>query len=173
MTSLSPTVHSQLSSLRILLLNLGPFRFQYKLVPTPQPPPYIKYPLPDFSLRLISNSVLPSFTPDYSNASLTCMLRGLMKPKMSRALVAQCKESACNARGLGSIPGLGRSPREGKGYPLQYSGLENSMDCIVRGVTKSRTRLSDFHLCWSYLSFLQFASFTISKSPSVVCAFYP
>ena len=96
-----------------------------------------------------------------------------MKPKMSRALVAQCKESACNARGLGSIPGLGRSPREGKGYPLQYSGLENSMDCIVRGVTKSRTRLSDFHLCWSYLSFLQFASFTISKSPSVVCAFYP
>ena len=39
----------------------------------------------------------------------------------------------------------GRSPGEGKGYPLQYSGLENSMDCIVHGVTKSRTRLSDFH----------------------------
>ena len=38
------------------------------------------------------------------------------------------KESACNAGHLGSIPGLGRSPREGKGYPLQYSGLENSMD---------------------------------------------
>ena len=37
---------------------------------------------------------------------------------------------------LGSIPGLGRSPGEGKGYPLQYSGLENSMDCIVYGVTK-------------------------------------
>ena len=43
------------------------------------------------------------------------------------------------------IPGLGRSPGEGKGYPLQYSGLENSMDCIVHGVTKSWTRLSDFH----------------------------
>ena len=42
-------------------------------------------------------------------------------------------------------PGLGRSPGEGKGYPLQYSGLQNSMDCIVHGVTKSRTRLSDFH----------------------------
>ena len=42
-------------------------------------------------------------------------------------------------------PGLGRSPGEGKGYPLQYSGLENSMDCIVHGVTKSQTRLSDFH----------------------------
>ena len=44
-----------------------------------------------------------------------------------------------------SIAGLGRSPGEGKGYPLQYSELENSMDCIVHGVTKSRTRLSDLH----------------------------
>ena len=41
------------------------------------------------------------------------------------------KEFACNVGDLGSIPGLGRSPGEGKGYPLQYSGLENSMDCIV------------------------------------------
>ena len=58
------------------------------------------------------------------------------------------KESPCNVRDLGSIPGLGRSPGEGKCYPLQYSDLENSMDCIVRGVAKSRTRLSDlpFHL---------------------------
>ena len=47
--------------------------------------------------------------------------------------------------GLGSIPGLRRDPGEGKGYPLQYSGLENSMDCIVRGVAKSWTQLSDFH----------------------------
>ena len=46
---------------------------------------------------------------------------------------------------LGLIPGLGGSPGEGKGYSLQYSGLENSMDCIVHGVTKSRTQLSDFH----------------------------
>ena len=55
------------------------------------------------------------------------------------------KESICNAGDLSSIPGLGRSPGEGKGYPLQYSGLENSMDCIVHGVTKSRTWLSNFH----------------------------
>ena len=55
------------------------------------------------------------------------------------------KESTYNARDLASIPGLGRSPGEGKGYLLQYSGLENSMDCIVRGVTKSRTRLRSFH----------------------------
>ena len=55
------------------------------------------------------------------------------------------KESAHNAGDLGSIPGLERSPGEGKGYPLQYSGLENSMDCIDHGVAKSRTRPSDFH----------------------------
>ena len=45
----------------------------------------------------------------------------------------------------GSIPGLGRSPGEGKGCALQYSGLENSVDCTVHGVTKSQTRLRDFH----------------------------
>ena len=45
---------------------------------------------------------------------------------------------------LGSIPGLGQSLGEGKGNPLQYSGLENSMDCVVHGVTKSWTRLSHF-----------------------------
>ena len=45
----------------------------------------------------------------------------------------------------GSIPGLGRSPGEGKGYPPQYCGLQNSVDCIVHGVTKSQTRLNYFH----------------------------
>ena len=55
------------------------------------------------------------------------------------------KESACNVEDLGLIPGLGRSPREGKDYPLQYSGLENSMDFIVHGVAKSQTQLSYFH----------------------------
>ena len=49
------------------------------------------------------------------------------------------KESTCNAGDLGSIPGLRRSPGEGKGSPLQYSGLENSMDYIVHGVVKSQT----------------------------------
>ena len=55
------------------------------------------------------------------------------------------KESACNVGDLGSIPGLGRSSGEGKLYPLQYSGLENSMDCIVHGIAKSQTGLNDFH----------------------------
>ena len=49
-----------------------------------------------------------------------------------------------NMGDLGLIPGLGRSPREGKGYSLQYSDQENSMDCVVHEVAKSRTRLSDF-----------------------------
>ena len=53
------------------------------------------------------------------------------------SLVSAGKESACNAGDLGSIPGLGRSPGEGKGYPLQYSGLENSMDCIVHELPES------------------------------------
>ena len=55
------------------------------------------------------------------------------------------KESAFDAGDMGSIPGLGRSPGEGKSYVLWYSGLENSMDCIVYGASKSRTRLSAFH----------------------------
>ena len=46
---------------------------------------------------------------------------------------------------LGSIPGLGRSPGEGKGYPLQFSGLENSMAYAVHGVAKSQTQRSDFN----------------------------
>ena len=58
------------------------------------------------------------------------------------------KESVCNVRDLGSIPGLGRSPGGGHGNRLQYSCLENSMDrgawwATVHGVTKSQTRLSD------------------------------
>ena len=55
------------------------------------------------------------------------------------------KESTCNEGDMGLIPGLGRSPGEGKGCLLQYSGLENSRDCVVRGVPKSQTQLSDFH----------------------------
>ena len=61
------------------------------------------------------------------------------------------------------IPGLRRSPGEGKFYPLQYSGLENSMDCIVYGVAKSRTPLSDFH----FSGFTD--AFYLSSFPLVIC----
>ena len=49
------------------------------------------------------------------------------------------KESTCNVGDMGSIPRMERSSGEGKGYPLQYSGLENSMKCIVHGVSKRQT----------------------------------
>ena len=62
------------------------------------------------------------------------------------------KESTRNSGDLGSIPGLGRFPGEGNCYPLQYSGLENSMDYTVHGVTKSQTRLSDFHFHFLFSS---------------------
>ena len=64
------------------------------------------------------------------------------------------KESAYSTGDLGSALGLGRSPGEGKGYPLQYFDLENSIDCIVHGVANSWTRLSDFHFLVIYMVFL-------------------
>ena len=67
--------------------------------------------------------------------------------------MAPGKESACNAGDLGLIPGLGRSPGEGKDYLLQYSGLENSMDYIAHGVAKSQTQLTDFHFHFLSLYF--------------------
>ena len=56
------------------------------------------------------------------------------------------KVSACNVEDLGLIPGLGRSPGEGNGNPLQYSCLENYMDCILHRATKSQTWLSNFRI---------------------------
>ena len=65
------------------------------------------------------------------------------------------KVSSCNVGTLGSIPGLGRSPGEGKGYPLQYSGLENSMDCIVPGVTElDTTEWLSLHFTYTFITFL-------------------
>ena len=60
------------------------------------------------------------------------------------------KESACNAGDIGLIPGLGRSPGEGNVYTLQYSGLENSMACIVHRFAKSQTWLSNFDFHFSF-----------------------
>ena len=70
----------------------------------------------------------------------------------------------CGSAGdLGSIPRSGRSPGEGKGYPLQYSGLKNPMDCIVPGVAKSGTQLSDFQLTLGPWPWGFFPSTEISK----------
>ena len=64
----------------------------------------------------------------FSQSSSLCQVYGSEPSQSSFACGSAGKESSCNARDLGSIPRLGRSPGEGKGYPLQYSGLENSMD---------------------------------------------
>jgi len=88
-------------------------------------PEYYRYDFELFSLCLVAR--------DFSLPLYLCLLCG-----------SAGKEPACNAGDLGSIPGLGRSPGEGKGYTLQYSSLENSMDCIVHGVAKSWTQLGDF-----------------------------
>ena len=77
-----------------------------------------------------------------------------LAPSLSCLVALLIKKSACNAGDLGSIPELGRSPGEGNSYPLQYFGLENSMDCKVHGVTKSRTQLNDFHFHFISVSFL-------------------
>ena len=70
--------------------------------------------------------------------------------EMHPSLIAQLlKESACSAGDLGSISELGRPPGEGNGNPLQYSGLENSMDCVVHGVEKSQTRTEQLSLSLS------------------------
>ena len=76
------------------------------------------------------------------------------------------EESACNSEDLGLIPGLGRSPGEGKVYPLQYSGLRNSMGCIVHGIEKSQTQLSNFHVVgkfpFFFFNFFQYNSTEIN-----------
>ena len=81
-----------------------------------------------------------------SHSLLTLLLHLMILIRSSLIILGLAgKASSCNAGDLDLIPGLGRSSGEGKGYPLQYSGLENSMDCIIHGVAKSRTGLSDFH----------------------------
>ena len=67
------------------------------------------------------------------------------------------KESTCNASGLG------RCPREGKGYPSQYSGLENSMDCTVHEVAKSWTPLSIFHFLHFHKDNMNFYPMCLSQ----------
>ena len=83
------------------------------------------------------------------------------------------KESTCIVGDLGLIPGLGRFPREGKGFPLQYSGLENSVNCIVHGVTKSPTRLSNSHshFLWKMPLVIWYELHWICRLPWVVQSF--
>ena len=118
--------------------------------------------LEELPLGLFSLSNLGHFIPPFSLSTWLCPINMLLHPfpgyscnlwtivhiPFSSLLYpfhgSAGRESTCSVGDLGSIPGLGRSPGEGKGYPLQYPGLENCMDCIVHGVAKSRTQLRDF-----------------------------
>ena len=89
----------------------------------------------------LSNIMLSPKTWDYlrdiNNSQPSLQLGGALK--LGFPCGSAGKEFACNAGDLGSVPVLGRSLGEGKGYPLQYSGLKNSMDYTVHGIAKSRT----------------------------------
>ena len=76
--------------------------------------------------RMFANFITAS---NHSVAPRSLRIIGLKSGILGFPGGSDSKDSTCNAEDLGSIPGLRRSPREGKGYPLQYSGLENSMDC--------------------------------------------
>ena len=123
------------------------FRSKRKWQPTPVPPPVF---LPEESH---GQRGLEGYSPQ------GCKEQD-MTEATEHACMHQCyhllfpgglagKESACNVGDLGSIPGLGRSPGEENSYPLQYFDQKNSLDCIVHGVEKSRTRLSNFHFHFS------------------------
>ena len=100
---------------------------------------------------------VPNHTTCIPNPAINCLISTWLNSTLSTRLYIHLpldrgfpwssdgKESACNVGDLGSISGFRRSPGEGKGYPYQYSGLENFMDCIVHGVTNSWTQLRDFH----------------------------
>ena len=135
------------------------------------------YQLCDLGQDTLSNPWVPHLQNENDNTTHPQRLNKTMHAKclhyrqsamfLGASLVAQL---ACNVGNLGSIPGLGRSPGEGKGNPFQCSGLGNSMDCIVHGFTKSRTRLSDFHFMFlEHLFFKTYSErikiFNISKYP--------
>ena len=97
---------------------------------------------------------------EYSDASKPIFINSNISQGFSDSSVG--KESTCNAGDPSSIPGKGRSAGNEIGYPLQYSGLENSMDCTVHGVTKSQTRCSLFNISQFLYSNILFDSYNNS-----------
>ena len=122
------------------------------------------------SSNLMQKMLWQSSTPIYDNNSPESGHRGKL-PQHNKGHIQQTHiifrlpcgsasdEATWNAGDLDLIPGLGRSPGEGKGYPLQYSDLETSVDCIAHKVTKSRTQLINFHFHLFPLWSLWFSSF--------------
>ena len=107
----------------------------------------------DFGAKKIKSVTVSTFSPSICHevmgpgAMILVLWMLSFKPAFSLSIKrfpdsSAGKESAFNVENLDLVPGLGRYSGERKGYPLQYSALENSMDCIVHGVAESRTRLS-------------------------------
>ena len=120
--------------------------FSFSISPSNEHPGLISFRMDWFDLLAVQGTLKSSPTPQFksiNSLALSFLYQGFPDSSVG-------KESACNAEDLDSIPGLGRSPGEGKGYPLQYSGLENSMDYIVHRVIKSRTQLNNFHFHFLY-----------------------
>ena len=88
---------------------------------------------------------VPSTFKDYLTEILTNGRYYYYLPLWASLVAQLVKESTCSARYLGSIPGLGRSPGEGKGYPLQYSGLENSTDSLCGRKESDMTKRLSLH----------------------------
>ena len=107
---------------------------------------FLHPPVPSLFLLWLLLLAAPWLFQPCSESSMTPRDGRGNSSRLSFSFGSAGKESVYNEGDLGSIPGLGRSPGEGKGYPLQYSGLENPTNCIiVHGVAKSQTQLSDFH----------------------------
>ena len=100
-----------------------------------------------WTARRSNQSILKEISPEYSLEELMLKLQFIGG--------SDGKASVYTEGDLGSIPGLGRSAGEGKGCPLQYSDLENSMGCTVHGVTKSQTWLNNFHFSHAPLTVIQ------------------
>ena len=99
----------------------GPHGLQHARLPCPSPTPRACSTLRNCKFSMAKDTI--------------CNVKGQL---MGFPCGSAGKQSACNGGDLGSIPGLGRCPGEEKGYPLQYSGLENPMDCIVHGQRRVR-----------------------------------
>ena len=127
-------VFSNESNLRIMCPKY--WRFSFSISPSNEYSGLISFRMDWFDLLAVQGSIRSLLQHHSSKASI------LWPFSLFHCLALT---SACIAGDLGSIPGLGRSPGEGKSYPLQYSGLENSMDCTAHEIPRTQTQLSDFH----------------------------
>ena len=144
----------QYHSPKVSILQCSAFfivQFSYPYMTTGKYTPNSAFLYVDHGSGLIGEQIMAEFQDSFRLSTSFCLklvlIYWLPNPWLGFPGGSAGKESGCNAGDLGSIPGLGRSPGEGNGYPLQYSCLENSMDrgawqATIYGVAKSQTWLS-------------------------------